>query len=55
MSGRWTMNRVLVTPVCAGMRVFGASTEKNAVGACAGILQSGAASSSAAILGQRAR
>src|SRR5438445_146676 len=54
-SGRCTMKRVFVTPVCPGMRVFGASTEKKAVGACPGMAQSGAASSRAAVLGQRAR
>ncbi len=54
-SAMCTMKRVFVTPVCAGMRVFGASTEKKAVGACPRISQSGAASSRAAVLGQRAR
>src|SRR5882672_10066183 len=52
-SAMCTMKRVFVTPVCAGMRVLGASTEKKAVGACPRISQSGAAWSRAAVLGQR--
>ena len=44
-----------VTIVRLRKMIFGASTEKNAVGACRGISQSGAPSSRAAVFGQRAR
>ncbi len=55
ISGRWTSERVLVEPVCGGMWVRGASTEKIAVGPKPGWRSSGRVSSRAAVLGQRAQ
>ena len=55
MSGTCTVRRVLVTPVCGGMRVLASRIEKNAVGARASIRgRNGIASSVRAVTGQRA-
>src|SRR5882724_12188375 len=55
ISGRCTVQRVLVMPVWAGMRVLGSKIEKNAVGARPSTRQRGTTSSSVrAVTGQRA-